>query len=120
MPIRSFERYAFIVETAEQIIRSRLGEPICIATLCERLGVSERRLRSAFRTMHGMSPYRHLRKLRMAEARRALLTTDPARATLTVTRIAMDHGFVELGRFAVEYRMAFGESPSATLQRAQA
>ena len=31
------------------------------------------------------------------------MTTDPARAT--VTRIAMDHGFVELGRFAVEYRI---------------
>ncbi len=52
----------------------------------------------------------------MAEAQTCLLTTDPARAT--VTRIAMDHGFVELGRFAVEYRTAFGESPSATLQRA--
>jgi AraC-like DNA-binding protein len=118
MPVRSFERYAFIVETAEQIVRSRLGEPICIVTLCERLDLSERRLRSAFRAVRGMSPYRHLRKLRMAEARRALLTTDPAIAT--VTRIAMDHGFVELGRFAVEYRMTFGESPSVTLQRAQA
>ena len=95
-----------------------LGDPICIVNLCERLRVSERRLRSAFRTIHRTSPYRYLRNLRMAEARQALLSTDPARTT--VTRIAMDHGFVELGRFAVEYRIAFGESPSVTLQRAQA
>ena len=116
MPVGSFERYAFFVEAAEQMIRSRLDEPICIVRLCKSLNISERRLRSAFRAIHHVSPYRYLRNLRMAEARRALLTTDPARAT--VTRIAMDHGFVELGRFAVEYRTAFGESPSATLHRA--
>ncbi len=118
MSVGSFERYAFIVETAKQTVSTRLDEPICIVDLCASMAISERKLRSAFRAVHGTSPYRYLRNLRMAEARRALLTTDPARAT--VTRIAMDHGFVELGRFAVEYRMAFGESPSATLQRAQA
>jgi transcriptional regulator GlxA family with amidase domain len=114
----SFQRYAFIVETAKQAVSHRLDEPICIVSLCASLVISERKLRSAFRAVHGTSPYRFLRSLRMAKARRALMTTDPARAT--VTRIAMDHGFVELGRFAVEYRIAFGESPSATLQRAQA
>ena len=35
-----------------------------------------------------------------------------------VTEIATALGFVELGRFSVEYRRAFGESPSETLRRA--
>jgi AraC-like DNA-binding protein len=49
-------------------------------------------------------------------ARRALLRADPAAAT--VTGIATDHGFWELGRFSVEYRALFGEMPSASLRRA--
>ena len=36
----------------------------------------------------------------------------------TVTDAAMRFGFRELGRFAVDYRAAFGESPSETLRRA--
>jgi AraC family ethanolamine operon transcriptional activator len=46
-----------------------------------------------------------------------------ARATLqqankdnhSVKSIALDSGFWELGRFAVEYKRLFGESPSETL-----
>jgi AraC-like DNA-binding protein len=34
---------------------------------------------------------------------------------VTVTEIATGFGFLELGRFSVEYRKAFGESPSQTL-----
>jgi len=35
----------------------------------------------------------------------------------TVTEIANDHGFGELGRFAVSYRKLYGEAPSVTLRR---
>jgi len=34
-----------------------------------------------------------------------------------VTDFAMRFGFCQLGRFAIEYRSLFGETPSATLQR---
>jgi AraC-like DNA-binding protein len=54
--------------------------------------------------------------LRLSQARRALLGADAKRAT--VTEIATCFGFVELGRFSVEYRKVFGESPSQTLHQA--
>jgi AraC-like DNA-binding protein len=54
----------------------------------------------------------------MREARKALLQPDTGGAT--VTRVAMQFGFFELGRFAVEYRLTFGESPSVTLRRSSA
>jgi AraC-like DNA-binding protein len=52
---------------------------------------------------------------RMHLVRRALRRSDASR--VTVTRIVTDHGFWELGRFAVAYRSLFGESPSDTLRQ---
>ena len=62
-----------------------------------------------------MSPFRYLGLRRMHLAHRALILADAAKTT--VTGIATDHGFWELGRFSIEYRKLFGESPSATLHR---
>jgi AraC-like DNA-binding protein len=80
------------------------------------LAVSERTLRKAFHNAYGLPPCRHLRMLRLSQARRALLSADSRR--VTVTEIATCFGFVELGRFSVEYRKVFGESPSQTLHHA--
>ena len=62
-----------------------------------------------------MGPIRYLALRRMNLVRRALLRA--VSSTTTVTRIATDHGFWELGRFAVSYNALFGETPSVTLQR---
>jgi AraC-like DNA-binding protein len=62
-----------------------------------------------------MSPKRYLLLRRMNLAWRALRAARPD--TVTVTDVATHYGFWQLGRFAVEYRSLFGESPSVTLQR---
>jgi transcriptional regulator GlxA family with amidase domain len=105
-----------LVERAETLALTSLDEPLHISALCGALAVSERTLRKAFRSIHGLPPCRHLRMLRLSHARRALLSADGN--LVTVTEIATGFGFVELGRFSVEYRKVFGESPSQTLQRA--
>jgi AraC-like DNA-binding protein len=105
-----------LVEQAERLALAHLDEPLHISTLCRTLAVSERTLRKAFHKIHGLPPCRHLRMLRLSQARRALLSADSKR--VTVTEIATCFGFVELGRFSVEYRKLFGESPSQTLHRA--
>jgi AraC-like DNA-binding protein len=105
-----------LVDEAEQLTLSDTNEPLHISALCLALAVSERTLRKAFHAIHGLPPCRRLRILRLSSARRALLDADCEMTT--VTEIATHYGFVELGRFSVEYRKLFGESPSRTLSRA--
>jgi transcriptional regulator GlxA family with amidase domain len=107
-----------IVARVEDTVRVHIGDPMRISDLCRTVAVSQRALRNAFHAIHGTTPYRYLRALRMREARKALLQPDTGGAT--VTRVAMQFGFFELGRFAVEYRLTFGESPSVTLRRSSA
>jgi len=104
-----------LVDRAEALALAEPNEPLHIAALCCALAVSERTLRKAFHKIYGLPPHRHLRLLRLAQARGALLAADGQ--VVTVTEIATGFGFIELGRFSVEYRKMFGESPSKTLQR---
>jgi transcriptional regulator GlxA family with amidase domain len=117
MPVtRSNTSCRALVARAEQLALADPDESLHISALCRALEVSERTLRKAFHSTRGAAPCRHLRMLRLSRARRALLSADGDRAT--VTEIASCFGFGELGRFSVEYRKVFGESPSQTLSRA--
>ena len=60
-----------------------------------------------------MGPIRYLWLRRMHLARRALICADPTKTT--VTEVATQFGFWELGRFATSYRALFGQSPSVCL-----
>ena len=83
--------------------------------MCAAIGVAERTLRDACEKHLGMGPIRYLTVHRMHEVHRALISADASNTT--VTRVAMEHGFAELGRFSVAYRSLFRESPSETLRR---
>jgi transcriptional regulator GlxA family with amidase domain len=104
-----------LVEQAERLALANFQTPLDIPTLCRTLAVSERTLRKAFQKIRGLPPCRRLRMLRLSGARRVLLSAHGR--CVTVTEIATSFGFVELGRFSVEYRKTFGESPSETLGR---
>jgi transcriptional regulator GlxA family with amidase domain len=103
-----------VVDTLDAFVSAHADEPICIAQLCDATGVSERSLRNAVHAMRGMSPKRYLTRRRMEAVRDALEAALPGQNT--VTRIATDHGFFELGRFAATYNALFGERPSDTLR----
>jgi AraC-like DNA-binding protein len=99
----------------EELLAARDNAPLHLAEVCAAIGAPERTLRACCEQHLGMGPIRYLRLRRMHLAHRALLEADATSAT--VTSIATDQGFWELGKFSVAYRSLFGESPSATLRR---
>jgi AraC-like DNA-binding protein len=103
-----------IVHRVEQFLQAHLDEPIYMSQLCDVTGVSERSLRNACHAVCGTSPKRYLTRRRMEAVRQALESARPGEST--VTRIATDYGFFELGRFAATYSALFGERPSETLR----
>ena len=103
-----------IVERAESVLRGTLSSPVPISKLGRLVGRSERSLRDAFYIVHGMSPKRWVLAERLQEVRSAL--RGAGRRPATVTGIATDYGFYELGRFAAANKDAFGEAPSETLR----
>jgi AraC-like DNA-binding protein len=104
-----------IVARFEEFLEANPNSPLYLTEVCAAVGVAERTLRFACEEHVGMGPIRYLNLRRMHLVRRALVRALPS--TVTVTRIATDHGFWELGRFAVAYRTLFGEMPSETLKR---
>lgn len=91
------------------------GQPITLTDLCQVAHVSRRSLIQGFRDHLGMGPMQYVKLQRLHGARRALLRSDPAVAT--VTEVAAEHGFLNSGHFARDYQTLFGERPSATLRQ---
>jgi AraC-like DNA-binding protein len=109
-------RHDAIVARFEEFLGANPDTPLYMIEICAAIGVAERTLRAACEEHLGMGPIRYLSLRRMHLVRRALLSADPS--TATVTRLATDYGFWELGRFSVAYRALFDESPSESLRRA--
>jgi len=107
--------HATVIRRFEEFIRANPGEPLYLSQLCAATGVSARTLLAICHEHLHMGPKRYLVLRRMHFARRALLMADPAKTT--VTEIATDFGFWELGRFSVAYHSLFGETPSSSLRR---
>ncbi len=108
-------RHDIIIARFEEFLETHSDQPLYLTEICAAIGVAERTLRVACEEHLGMGPIRFLSLRRMHLVHRALQQADPSMTT--VTRIATDHGFWELGRFAVAYRVLFGEPPSESLQR---
>ncbi|GLP94935.1 helix-turn-helix domain-containing protein [Paraferrimonas sedimenticola] len=90
-------------------------ESVQVSDLAERIGVTERTIYSAFKASFGVGPRQIIEILRLHEFRKRLLEADPNRQT--VTEIAFDLGFFEIGRIAQKYKKQFGELPKNTLKK---
>jgi len=102
------------IKRALDYMHANLDGPLSIEGIVATVGVAGRTLFKHFQDTYGVSPMRYARNLRFERARRALLSATDG---TSITDIATRCGFSHLGRFAVEYRLRFGESPSKTLRK---
>jgi len=100
-------------EPVRQFIEEHLTEDISIEQLMAVARVSERTLYTLFERQVGLAPREFMRQ-RKLERVHAVLQLATARS---VTEVALDHGFLHLGRFSSAYRKRFGELPSQTWRR---
>ena len=102
------------VRRALDAMHANVGHRWTIAELAAIAGTSPRTLQRQFLSFHGKTPHAVLRDIGFERARRELLQ---GAAGEKIMDVAVRCGFPHFGRFAVEYRRRYGETPSQTLKR---
>ena len=103
------------VARAEDYLNARLTRTVSRADLAAAARVSIRTLSREFHKRHGTGPMQYLKARRLDATYRELLGGEAD--STKVTEVALRYGFNHLGKFAIAYKQAFGESPSVTLNR---
>ena len=102
-----------LVAKVDEYLEAAGLRPVHISEICAQLNVSRRTLHRAFFEVLGLGPITYLRHKRLCAIHSVLRDSNPA--TATVAQVAIQHGFIELGRFSHYYHSLFGEYPSETL-----
>ncbi len=96
-----------VVQRAVQLMQASLEEPVPVADIARRLGVSVRQMERHFRNTLRTSPSTHYLRMRIARAHRLLQQTD-----MPIAQTAAATGFQSLEHFSRTYRRYYGCPPS--------
>lgn len=104
-----------VVKQVEEYLDAAGTAPIHISEICRHLHLPRRTLHRVFHETLGVGPIAFLRHRRLCAVHSALRMPKDIR---TVSEIAMQFGFQNVGRFAGYYHRLFGEYPSETRSNA--
>ncbi|KNX77763.1 AraC family transcriptional regulator, partial [Pseudomonas sp. 250J] len=96
-------------------VERNLKLEVSAEALAEQANMSVRSLYALFDRHLNTTPRQYIRQRKLERVQACL--SDPSCAVRSVTELALDYGFLHLGRFSESYRQRFGELPSATLRR---
>jgi AraC-like DNA-binding protein len=102
------------VRRAEEFMRANAEEAVTIEEVAQSAGCSVRALQLAFRRFRDITPMEALRRIRLGQARQDIARPDGSQSVIDV---AAKFGLANPGRFATQYKRAFGELPSEALHR---
>ncbi|MCO6492786.1 MAG: response regulator [Phaeodactylibacter sp.] len=108
-----FEKEDAFLREVRQLLESHLDdEEFGIAELCRSLGMSRSQLYRKFKAITSITVGSFIQKLRLAKAKKLLLTTD-----LNVSEVALETGFKNLSHFSRVFSETFGVAPSKARQQ---
>ena len=111
--LRSLTDRSAVAKKAREYIEANFSRAIRLEDLCRETGTGVRTLQRSFAEYFQFTISDFLKSFRLDSARRLLTTQDSQNRK--VMEIARTCGINHFGRFSVEYRERFGESPSITL-----
>ncbi len=100
------------IQPALDLMRSQLGEHIALEELAAACHLSASHFCRLFRQITGYSPIQYLLDLRLQEAATLLKRTDK-----TISQIAYEVGFDDIGYFSRKFKTQFGFSPTKAKKR---
>jgi AraC-like DNA-binding protein len=96
-----------LMEYCHQVLLSSLENPPSLIELAEQVGMSDYRLKTGFKQMYGLTPFRFVVDQRMLRAKELLQTRE-----MTVGEVALTVGFTSVGSFSNSFYEKFGIRPS--------
>jgi AraC-like DNA-binding protein len=94
------------LKRAREILNENLTNPPSIIELAHEVGINDFKLKKGFKALFDTTPFGYLKECRMLAARSELL-----KGRNTVTAVANQVGYTNLGHFAAAFRKQFGTTP---------
>lgn len=98
------------IAQATDWLKAHLDEPVVIADLASRCGMSISGFHQHFKEITQLSPLQYQKKLRLMEAKRLIVINDSQ-----IAQVAMQVGYESPSQFSREYKRLFGNSPNSDL-----
>ena len=96
------------LKRARDILSENLSDPPSLLALAHEVGINDFKLKKGFKVLFDTTPFGYLKERRMIVARSALMTGEQS-----VTTVANQVGYTNLGHFAAAFRKQFGTTPKA-------
>jgi AraC-like DNA-binding protein len=101
------QKHLELVRRVEEAMWASVEEPATLAQICAATKCKMRTLIYAFESVHGLSPMKYFKILRLNWVRRRLA----AQLHRRVFDVAADYGFWHMGHFSTDYKTMFGATP---------
>jgi AraC-like DNA-binding protein len=95
------------LDRARSVLLEDVARSWTVSDLAEAVGLSERQLKTGFRTRFGAPVYEYLQNARLSKAKTLLADGD-----LSITDVALTVGYANPSHFAFLFRRTFGIPPS--------
>lgn len=94
------------LKKARKILSENIAEPPSIIQLSRMVGINDCKLKRGFKQLFSTTPFGYVQELRMLHAKQSLL-----KGSVSVTAVANQVGYTNVGHFAAAFRKHYGTTP---------